>query len=94
MAQQSWSEVQPCWYRPRSPTTNAAIRDSSKRSSRELGDRYCEAQILIHTGEVRIDDGDPAGGRDAFRQAWSILREIGHPDADQVQARLGRPPAR
>jgi hypothetical protein len=55
---------------------------------RQLGDRYFEAQSLVHLGDVHAADHDGATARDAFRRAWSILCELEHPDADQVQARL------
>jgi tetratricopeptide (TPR) repeat protein len=54
----------------------------------QLGDRYFEAQSLVHLGDVHAADQDGAAARDAFRRAWSILRELEHPEADQVQARL------
>lgn len=57
---------------------------------RELGDRYYEADTLHHLGDAH----DSAGDRDAAEVAWHcalrILTDLGHPDAAQVQDKLGR----
>ena len=56
--------------------------------SRYLGDRYQEADTLGNIGDTHLatDDGCAAGG--AWRQALTILDELGHPEAEQVRAKL------
>jgi tetratricopeptide (TPR) repeat protein len=56
---------------------------------REQGDRYNEATVLIRLGECRDDAGHREPARDEWRRALAILDEIGHPNADDVRARLG-----
>jgi tetratricopeptide (TPR) repeat protein len=58
---------------------------------RQAGDRYYEADSLIHLGDTFDATGDPAGAHRAWRQALTILDELHHPDARLVRARLGRP---
>jgi len=56
--------------------------------SREVGDRYNEAEALTHLGDVHRGVGDLPAARDAYRQAVEILTDLDHPDADGVRARL------
>ncbi len=55
---------------------------------RELGDRYNEAEILIHLGDTHHAAGDLAAGPGAWQQALAILVDLHHPGADQVRAKL------
>jgi tetratricopeptide (TPR) repeat protein len=55
---------------------------------RKFGDRYHEADTLVHLGDTCHAVGDGRRARDAWRQAVTILDELGHPDADQVRAKL------
>lgn len=55
---------------------------------REVGERYFEAATLAHLGQTWQAAGDPRAARTAWRQALDILDQLGHPDADQVRARL------
>ncbi|NBE79951.1 tetratricopeptide repeat protein [Micromonospora sp. NEAU-HG-1] len=55
---------------------------------REAGERYFEATTLTHLGDTRHTAGAPGAARTAWRQAVDILDRLGHPDADQVRARL------
>jgi DNA-binding SARP family transcriptional activator/Flp pilus assembly protein TadD len=57
----------------------------------QLGNRRLEAEALTNLGGVRLDAGDPAGARAAWRAALTILEDLDHADADQVRARLGLP---
>lgn len=63
---------------------------------REAGERYFEATTLTHLGDTRQAAGAPGAARAAWCRAVDILDPLGHPDADQVRARLdavaGAPP--
>jgi tetratricopeptide (TPR) repeat protein len=56
--------------------------------SRDLGDRYNEANILTHLGDMHHAAGDATAARDAWQLALTILDELGHPNADEVRAKL------
>jgi tetratricopeptide (TPR) repeat protein len=58
------------------------------RLYREAGDRYNEADVLTHLGEVHAAADAPGAARDAWQQAVRILDELGHPDADQLRSKL------
>jgi tetratricopeptide (TPR) repeat protein/transcriptional regulator with XRE-family HTH domain len=58
---------------------------------RELGDRYFQAQILDHLGDARRAAGHPRAAEDAYGEALVILNDLNHPDADEVNAKLGQP---
>ncbi|HKS99714.1 MAG TPA: tetratricopeptide repeat protein, partial [Rugosimonospora sp.] len=63
---------------------------------RDTGDRFNEAETLTHLGDAHDTAGAPEHARDAWLQALAILNDLGHSDADQLQARLhphGRPDA-
>jgi DNA-binding SARP family transcriptional activator/Tfp pilus assembly protein PilF len=57
---------------------------------RDLGDRYAEADVLTHLGDSQHAAGDRVEARRTWRDALIILDQLGHPDAEQVRARLGR----
>jgi tetratricopeptide (TPR) repeat protein len=57
---------------------------------RELGARADEATTLTGLGDTHHAAGDTAAARDAWRRALAILDDLGHPDADDVHARLER----
>ncbi|MFI7672220.1 tetratricopeptide repeat protein [Actinophytocola sp. NPDC049390] len=57
----------------------------SARLDRQLGDRYWEAVALEHLADACRD---PATTMSALREALDIYREIHHPAADRVLARL------
>jgi hypothetical protein len=54
----------------------------------EVGDRYEEAETLIHLGDTRHAAGELALARDTWQQALAIFEDIQHPDAGQVRAKL------
>lgn len=54
----------------------------------ELGDRHGEANVLTHIGDAHLAAGDTSAANTAWRSAVKILTEIGHPDAEQVHARM------
>jgi tetratricopeptide (TPR) repeat protein len=53
-----------------------------------FGDRYHEADALIKLGDAYDAAGDRPAARHAWRRAVALLEEIGHPQADEVRARL------
>ncbi|GAB1690851.1 BTAD domain-containing putative transcriptional regulator [Krasilnikovia sp. M28-CT-15] len=55
---------------------------------REVGDRYFEAEALTHLGDTHDAAGHVDQARGAWLRAIAILDKLGHPDADQVRARL------
>ncbi|MEH1016655.1 tetratricopeptide repeat protein [Micromonospora sp. CPCC 206060] len=59
---------------------------------REAGERYYEATTLTHLADTRHCAGDPGPARTAWRQALDIFDQLGHPDAEQVRARLDSGP--
>jgi tetratricopeptide (TPR) repeat protein/transcriptional regulator with XRE-family HTH domain len=56
--------------------------------ARAGGHRYLEAMVLSHLGDTRRAAGDPPQARDAWQQALAILKDMQHPNADQVRAKL------
>jgi tetratricopeptide (TPR) repeat protein len=56
----------------------------------QTGDRYYEADTLAHLGDAHhaADEFDAADL--SWRRALDILDQLGHPDADQVRAKLNR----
>jgi tetratricopeptide (TPR) repeat protein len=57
---------------------------------RDLGARADEATTLTGLGDAHLAAGDTGAARDAWRRSLAILDELGHPDADDVHARLER----
>lgn len=57
----------------------------------QLGARYHQARVLVHLGDTHRAVGEPHQGRRRWRQALAIMDELGHPDADDVWARLTAP---
>lgn len=55
---------------------------------RELGSRFDEADTLIRLGDTHQASSDIDAAHDAWRRAMMILDDLGHPNADQVRARL------
>src|SRR5262249_62090654 len=55
---------------------------------RDLGDRYLEAETLIHLGDTHRAAGAPEAAREAWQQALTILIDLDHPDADAVRTKL------
>ncbi|WP_322769624.1 ATP-binding protein [Frankia sp. Cr1] len=47
-----------------------------------------EARILLDLGELLVGTGQIEEARDAYRRAEMLLRELGHPSADEAAARL------
>jgi tetratricopeptide (TPR) repeat protein len=55
---------------------------------RDLGDHYQVADTLSHLGDTHYTTGDPHAARDAWQQALTILKQLNHPDAEQVGTKL------
>jgi transcriptional regulator with XRE-family HTH domain/tetratricopeptide (TPR) repeat protein len=55
---------------------------------RVLADRYMTAKLLTHLGDAHQAAVDIDAARTAWIEALAILDDLGHPDADQVRARL------
>jgi tetratricopeptide (TPR) repeat protein len=68
-------------------TAIACYRESA-RLDRQLGDRFWEAVALEHLADACQD---PATATSALREALDIYREIRHPAANRVLARLTSP---
>ena len=62
--------------------------ERSLELSRTLCDRFSEADTLGDLGDVYHSAGDPAAARHAWAGALRIFKEIDHPDAGLISARL------
>jgi DNA-binding SARP family transcriptional activator/tetratricopeptide (TPR) repeat protein len=58
----------------------------------QLGDRVGEAETLVGIGDTHLAGSDVEQARAAWSKALAILEESGHPDADEVRAKLTRLP--
>jgi tetratricopeptide (TPR) repeat protein len=56
--------------------------------NRTLEDRFYEANTLSRLGDVHHAAGDLPAARHAWQQALTILNDLGHPNADDVQTKL------
>jgi tetratricopeptide (TPR) repeat protein len=56
----------------------------------QTGDRYYEADTLTHLGDAHQATGEVEAANRSWRRALDILDQLGHPDADQVRAKLKR----
>ncbi len=54
----------------------------------ELGDRFNEADTLVSLGNIQQGAGEQEAARKTWTDALRIFDEIGHPDADEVRAKL------
>ncbi|MFI8092899.1 AfsR/SARP family transcriptional regulator [Streptomyces sp. NPDC086080] len=59
---------------------------------RAVANRWGEGHSLSNLGDVLLDAGRPEDARADWRRALEIFMEIGHPDAEKVRGKLGRPP--
>jgi tetratricopeptide (TPR) repeat protein len=55
---------------------------------RRLGGRFHEAVVLDHLGDTHAAQGHIADACEAWRRSTGILRELDHPLADEVDAKL------
>ncbi len=56
---------------------------------RDLGERFYQADTFTRLGDTYQAVGDSGAAQDAWQQSLVILEELGHPDAEQVRAKLG-----
>ena len=65
---------------------------------RDVGNRWAEGHTLGHVGDTYLASGRPKAARTSWRLALAILEKFGHPEAEEVQEKLGsldeRPPGR
>jgi DNA-binding SARP family transcriptional activator len=57
---------------------------------RELNDLYYQALMLQNLGDVHQELGDQSAARSSWQSALTLLTDLDHPTADDLQARLGR----
>jgi tetratricopeptide (TPR) repeat protein/DNA-binding XRE family transcriptional regulator len=62
--------------------------------NRQLGDHYAEAETLARLGDAYQAAAEPDAAQDAWRRAAAILRDLHHPDAALVLAKLSKLPPR
>ncbi|SED72457.1 DNA-binding transcriptional activator of the SARP family [Amycolatopsis tolypomycina] len=65
----------------------ACLRDSV-RMFFSMGEQYEAADVLAQLGQVQLRHGDPAAARECWLRSVRLLTELGHPDADDVRAKL------
>ena len=65
----------------------ACFRESLTRYRQTANFRH-QATVLTHIGDAHWQAGDTVAATEAWRQALAILDELGHPDAEQVRAKL------
>ena len=58
--------------------------------ARMVGNDHLEAEILNHLGDNDLATSDDDAAHNAWRQSLAILDRLGHPNADNVQAKLAR----
>ncbi|WP_406079225.1 hypothetical protein [Micromonospora sp. NBC_00858] len=59
--------------------------------TRDLGDRWSEADTLSRLGDTRDALGDPTSARADWHRALDIFTALNHPDAATVRAKLQLP---
>ena len=65
----------------------ACIRDSVSMFF-EMGEQYEAADVLAQLGTIHLRHGDRAVARECWVRSVRLLTELGHPDADDVRAKL------
>lgn len=53
-----------------------------------IGDRYYEAATLVHLGDAQVTRGQLTEADAAWSRALAILRELGHPESEELHRRL------
>ena len=54
----------------------------------DLDDRYEVATVLVRLGDTHRAVGDQDAARSAWRRAWTIFEELGHPEAEHLRIRI------
>jgi transcriptional regulator with XRE-family HTH domain/tetratricopeptide (TPR) repeat protein len=62
--------------------------EQSVAECRELGDRWGEAEALMHLGDAWREAGDAGRARQAWQQSLTVFDELSHPGAADVRTRL------
>lgn len=65
----------------------ACIRDSVSMFF-EMGEQYEAADVLAQLGTIHLRHGDRVVARECWVRSVRLLTELGHPDADDVRAKL------
>jgi DNA-binding SARP family transcriptional activator len=65
----------------------ACIRDSVEMFF-AMGEQYEAADVLAQLGTIHLRHGDGALARECWVRSVRLLTELGHPDADDVRAKL------
>ncbi|MFJ1766733.1 BTAD domain-containing putative transcriptional regulator [Amycolatopsis sp. NPDC088138] len=65
----------------------ACIRDSVEMFF-AMGEQYEAADVLAQLGTIHLRHGDAAPARECWVRSVRLLTELGHPDADDVRAKL------
>ncbi|GLY35503.1 SARP family transcriptional regulator [Amycolatopsis sp. NBRC 101858] len=65
----------------------ACVRDSVAMFF-EMGEQYEAADVLAQLGTIHLRHGDRAVARECWVRSVRLLTELGHPDADDVRAKL------
>ena len=65
----------------------ACIRDSVEMFF-TMGEQYEAADVLAQLGTIHLRHGDAAQARECWLRSVRLLTELGHPDADDVRAKL------
>ncbi|MFI5584313.1 AfsR/SARP family transcriptional regulator [Amycolatopsis sp. NPDC051758] len=53
-----------------------------------MGEQYEAADVLAQLGTIQLRYGDAVGARECLLRSVRLLTELGHPDADDVRAKL------
>ena len=62
--------------------------ETALKLARAVGNKHLEAEILRSLGDTLLITADDNAARGVLRQALAILDQLGHPDADDIRARL------
>ena len=73
---------------PRPPQAGHRLLPARARPVREVGNRYAEASVLTHLGDSHAEADRFDLARRVWRQALTILDELGHRDAEKVREKL------
>ncbi|WP_308167666.1 tetratricopeptide repeat protein [Catellatospora tritici] len=83
-----WDSLGVAHHRLGEPTEAVRCLRRSLEVFRSAGDRFNEADVLLHLGDAYASAGRGAAARAAWRSAWEILDQLGHPRADEASSRL------
>jgi DNA-binding SARP family transcriptional activator len=86
----TWDSMAFAWYRDGCYEQAVTGYEQAARLLREQGDSYWEAVITDHLGDAYAAQQRRSDAEDAWARAADQLAALGHPDAGQVRAKLGR----